>query len=309
MKKEISELTKIAKQLSNRPDLIQGTGGNLSAKLDDRKMLIKASGLSFNELSELHGFITVDYAKLKARYSQKQAFNEEEESRFLLSCSAGGRPSMEAGFHAFLGRYVLHSHSVYANVLTCSVQGKQIALDICRSLEIDAAYLDYFNPGPDLAVAVYQLIRERDVAPSVIFLGNHGLIVSGDSADGVLALHQRVNDQIKQTLNLDEYPTHGVETNKSGSKSNPLQETDSAKPEDVILFPDQAVFCANLQGQVNTSQRNEPKATAIEEIITAQNYILSSIIRLRLSPRVLSQQTIKYLTNMKAEQHRRSLIR
>ena len=111
MKKQLTELIKIAEAIGHRPDFVQGGGGNLSVKFDDGKMLIKASGLRFSELSSGDGFVLVDYRKFIERYgkiSEPERWNgEKKEADFLLSCvlpfgPAGRRPSMEAGFHAFL---------------------------------------------------------------------------------------------------------------------------------------------------------------------------------------------------------------
>ena len=35
-----------------------------------------------------------------------------------------GRPSIETGFHSYLGKFVIHTHSVFTNILNCSVEGK-----------------------------------------------------------------------------------------------------------------------------------------------------------------------------------------
>src|SRR3989344_2612854 len=317
MKKELRDLIKIAQQFRGRPDLVQGAGGNLSVKLNPTTMLIKASGLRFSELKDQRGFVAVNYAMLRARYAKNRRFDEKQESQFLLRCanSSSGknapRPSMEAGFHAFLGRYVLHTHSVYANTLNCSRGGRKIALALCRDLGIDAAALNYYHPGPDLAAAVHQLADERATLPTVIFLGNHGLVISGDTAKEVVALHQKVNTGIKRALKLDKYPLVGIRAGSLGFTSKHLRGVNSAKLKKLVLFPDQAVFCANEIKRHKTGRptyaTKRGEAMVMEEIINAWSYILRSIPRHKWSPLILDRSAIQYLTNMEAEKHRKKI--
>lgn len=319
MKKDLRGLIKIAKQIGKRPDFVQGAGGNLSVKLDNSLMLIKASGLRFNELSEEKGFIKVDYIKLRKRYTKRSAINEKEEADFLLNCSINkneekkSRPSMEAGFHAFLGKYVLHTHSAYVNVLTCAKDGKKILFGIFEHLGIDVVFLDYVNPGPELAIAIGRLMKRRAMPPKIIFLTNHGLIISGDSAGEVLDLHEEANKEIKKMLNLPKYPHIGIRVDEQGFKSKYLHDINKKMLKEIVLFPDQAVFCINNK-KIETNEKSEivytthkKEALAIEEIINAWNYILYSLARLNLSPITLNSSVVRYLTNMEAEKHRKKI--
>jgi len=316
MKKESRELINIARVLSDRPDLVQGAGGNLSVKLDTKRMLIKASGFMFDELSETKGFVVVDYKKLHTRYSTKKAFNEKKESEFLLSCAenTNTRPSMEAGFHAFLGKYVLHTHPVYTNVLSCAKDGERIALGIAEHIGIDAAFLKYANPGPELAVAVAGLVKKRSRAPSVIFLGNHGLIVSGKTVSEVLALHERINKEMRDLLQLTKYPRVGIKAEGKNFKSKYLRGVSLVALKKTVLFPDQAVFCADsgkigiVRGEV-VYRTSEKEARVLEELLHAWSYILSSIKKLNMTPLMLNARIVRYLTHMEAEKHRKNVIR
>lgn len=316
MKKELRGLINIARVLSNRPDLVQGAGGNLSVKLDAKRMRIKASGFMFDELSEKHGFVTVDYTKLRARYARVKKFDEKKESAFLVSCAegVGARPSMEAGFHAFLGRYVLHTHPVYTNVLVCAKGGESIALGIAKHIGIHAAYLPYANPGPELAAAISVLIKKNKKIPSVIFLGNHGLIVSGNTADEVLKLHEKINNEMRDLLQLAKYPRVGIKAEGKNFRSKYLQGMSVAALKKTVLFPDQAVFCADAKkiviknGEV-VYHTHEKEARVLEELLHAWSYIVRSITKLNMKPLTLSTSVVRYLTNMEAEKHRKNAIR
>jgi len=324
MKKKLQSLIEIAEQIGRYPDFIQGAGGNLSVKINDKQMLIKASGLRFNELGGTHEFALADYKKLCLRYGGKKSFfNEKEEAKFIAGCSNGIRPSMEAGFHAFLGTYVLHTHSVYSNIISCAVGGEKIAMKICRDLGIRAAFLDYINPGPDLAFAMGKLIKKHLAIPSVIFLANHGLVISGNTAKEVLTIHKKLNDGIKRELKLSSYPRVGIKMFGKIFKSKYLSKFNGLEFKRKILFPDQVVFCdsVSLSGKKSDGAKiqidsrevlynmGRREAIATEEILNAWNYIFTSIRHRKMRVRVLPASSVEYLKNMESEKHRKNMMK
>ena len=128
-KNKIKELVFMSKDIGYDPACTQGGGGNTSVKLDECQMAIKSSGRALKEMTENDGYSIVDYKKIRDYlYSSDQ--NEHTFLQILKSCIVEecSRPSMETGFHALLGNYVIHTHSVYANLLTCSKEGKDISL-------------------------------------------------------------------------------------------------------------------------------------------------------------------------------------
>ncbi len=295
MKKELTELSMIAADFS-APDAVQGSGGNLSVKTGAGTMIIKASGMRFSELSPQKGFVEINYPMLAERYGKlaepDRESGEKKEAEFLLSCRlAGGdfRPSMEAGFHAFLGKYVLHTHSVYANVLTCSAGGEELSANICSKLGFSSAFLGYFHPGAELAIAVAELVRERGI-PEIIFLKNHGVIVSADSAERLADLHKKLDLEIKVQLGLSRYVpdvvgagTHNFNFGKD------------------IIFPDQAVFSVNGRGFNDYSP-------AEKELFGAWSYVLSSANNLGFQIELLPEAKVIYLRNMETEKHRKTML-
>src|SRR5690606_1754194 len=59
-----------------------------------------------------------------------------------------GRPSIETSLHALLPeKYVIHSHSVYSNILTCSQEGRKW----CEDKLAGSIFLDYAAPGVELS--------------------------------------------------------------------------------------------------------------------------------------------------------------
>jgi rhamnose utilization protein RhaD (predicted bifunctional aldolase and dehydrogenase) len=294
MKKRLSELVAIAGACAGE-DLVQGSGGNLSVKLSGEMMLIKASGFRFSELRPERGFVVLRCGDIRERYGKisepDRRDGEKNEADFLLSCRCGGeilRPSMEAGFHAFLGEYVLHTHSVYANTLNCTVSGEDIIRKIFAASELKAEFLPYFHPGAELAIAVRKLVQGVGI-PDVIFLQNHGMIVSASSAEKVLSAHTEANDRIRSFLGLKAYFAA-----KTGFVEATAGDTRYAEE---ALFPDQVIFDNGADVSSDFGR----------EILGARAYILSAIKEIGAEPRFLSAEAVVYLRNMETEKHRKTM--
>jgi rhamnose utilization protein RhaD (predicted bifunctional aldolase and dehydrogenase) len=124
---------------------------------------------------------------------------------------------VEAGFHAILGSFVIHTHAVQANLLCCSEEGQGLVEKLFTNAGFPAIWIPYINPGFCLTLKI-KAAREAMLAatgtdPHVIFMENHGLIVWGDDADAALQLHDEVNGRILDYFKLtDAYPVPSVKT-------------------------------------------------------------------------------------------------
>jgi len=181
---EEEDLLAVSQALGRDVFAIQGGGGNSSFKRADGVMLVKASGRAMGELTDMGGFVAVDPAGLRAGLAACAA--EADYAALLAACvvGAGGRPSIETGLHALMGRCVLHSHSLWANVLCCAHGGQGLLADLFPA----ADYVPYAMPGLPLA----QALAARAPLADVVFLENHGLIVSADTPQAALARHDAV---------------------------------------------------------------------------------------------------------------------
>lgn len=100
----------------------------------------------------------------------------------------GRRPSVEILFHALMPEaLVLHLHPLVANAVTCNEKGPQLA---SRLLGDEVVWVDYIDPGVPLARgidAARKAYEDRTgrAAPGIVLLGNHGIIVAGNSYDEV----------------------------------------------------------------------------------------------------------------------------
>lgn len=210
----MQDFIQISKYAGMRNDLAQAGGGNTSVKLDDNIMLVKSSGFQLADVSEEKGYTKVDYRLIVDYFRENvkaggESVLTEEAGKELLAKAQreGGRASIETFLHAVTGKYTLHSHPTLVNILTAREGG----MDALRTLFPEAVFVPYRKPGAALAEAYYKLFRERQAQgqdASVIFLANHGLVVSGDTARRVIEGTEEVLKKIAAYLQVsyEAYP-------------------------------------------------------------------------------------------------------
>ena len=190
-----------------REDLVQAGGGNSAYKITDEKMVIKASGYQLADVNEKVGYAIVNPKVIRDAFLQCENLEEmtEEESKKILEEAfiEGERPSIETFLHSISGRYSLHTHSIVVNAITCRKNGENIILELFP----DALVVPYATPGVKLAKKYfkeYKKYKEKyDYEPKFVFLMNHGLLVSADTADEVIRLTEAVTQKIEKFLNIN----------------------------------------------------------------------------------------------------------
>ncbi|MCM1121225.1 MAG: class II aldolase/adducin family protein, partial [Eubacterium sp.] len=206
----MQDFIKISKYAGMRNDLAQAGGGNTSVKMDDHIMLVKSSGCQLADVSEQIGYSKVDYRKIVDYFKEhvevheEDVFTEEVGKELLQEVQIeGGRASIETFLHAITGKYTLHSHPTLVNILAARSGG----MDTLRALFPQAVFVPYRKPGAALAETYYKLYQKQQAQGadgSVIFLANHGLVVSGDSADEVIEKTEQVLGKIAEYLGVDD---------------------------------------------------------------------------------------------------------
>jgi rhamnose utilization protein RhaD (predicted bifunctional aldolase and dehydrogenase) len=172
----------LSKYAGERFDLIQAGGGNASVKLNNEVMLIKASGYALSEVGQSTGIVKVKR-------------NESLSTPILkLGLSDALRPSIETFFHLILDKYVLHTHPIIVNAITCQKNWKTILLQLFP----DSMQVEYHTPGIDLALA----IQNKGPLPDVIFMQNHGLIIHGKNKNIVIEKTETVLLKIEKHLGI-----------------------------------------------------------------------------------------------------------
>ena len=304
---ELKKFIELSRVIGKKPDFVQGTGGNVSIKINKQKMLIKASGWRLADISENQGLVAVDYNRIK------------NNGNFIFDSQKTLRPSMETRFHAFLGKHVVHTHAVYANIISCAVEGKKLWRKITEKHGISASWVDYQNPGTHLALGVKKAVKkfknQYGKIPEAILMQNHGLIVSGDNLNYVFNLHNKIQEVIKNYFNLKiKFPEIKSDyLKKIIKKSNNLIVNFSKD----ILFPDQAVFGSNIGKKISINKKtsniiykvSQKEALAIKENLIAWTYIVDCAKDCGLTLNFISQKNIDYINNMESEKYRKNLIK
>lgn len=341
--KTLQELVWLCQKIGRKIDYVQGGGGNISVKLDSQYMAIKASGFRLDQVTEEDGYVIVDYEKIKSFYESVNLSlvkDYEKESLEVAQKSVLSfpgrvlRPSVEVGFHSILDRYVIHSHSVYANILTCSREGRQLCYKIFEDGKFNFIWIPYINPGFLLTVEIAKQLRNmpvEDKRPMVIFMENHGLIVSSDNLKEAYELHEKVNLLIKRWLKIrGRYPScvlKQIGNNRYQSRTRFILDFIKSEMFEVELFekyplyPDQLVYinsslyAENPKIEIDLSRGRViynaaySEALATEETLLAYLYVISKINKFGLTIKTMSQNEMEYIKNWESEKYRKELLK
>ncbi len=207
------DLIELSKWAGQRFDLVQAGGGNSSYKTEDGQMLIKASGISLSEVGAAQGFVSIDLAPLrkgltklhKQQESLEKGDLEKAAEELLMKVkdkNASARPSIETFLHAYLDTYTLHTHGIVVNTLACRKNWRELFTELYP----ESLCVAYKTVGIELALElepqVTSYIKAHGKKPSIIFLQNHGLIVSAATAQEVKFLTEEVTIKIEQFLKI-----------------------------------------------------------------------------------------------------------
>ncbi|HHW47294.1 MAG TPA: class II aldolase [Clostridiaceae bacterium] len=344
-KNELKNLVKISQAVGNSPDIVQGGGGNTSVKLDGKLMAVKASGYRLNQIAENEGYVVVNYNDIKKYFDNvdlNSGMDYEKDSTEFLKKSVVKieglkelRPSVEAGFHSILKKYVIHTHAVYANILCCAAGGEEIAGKALSGSGITYIWIPYINPGFSLTLKIKEEIRKciekQGKLPEVILMANHGLIVNSDDCDECIRLHEKVNSMIKEYLKIDGgYPEIVLEeAGENAFVSRTKFISDFIKENKVDtdyfdrfpLYPDQLVYLnGNLPAEsgegkvlINTEtgdvvyRTSRQEAMTIEETLLAYLYVIDNIQKKGWTIKTMTAEEVGFITNWESEKYRKSL--
>ncbi|WEG13536.1 class II aldolase/adducin family protein [Pullulanibacillus sp. KACC 23026] len=152
--------------------LAWGTSGNISARLNDKQMLITASGTEMGSLQP-NDFAFVNFET-----------GDWEGDR---------KPSKEVPMHTGIyqvrqdANVILHSSPFYTTLMASSEEPivSELFVETMYFLE-DVAYVDYFHPG---TAELGEAVKEQAENGHVLILRNHGVILFDDSfSDAVMRL-------------------------------------------------------------------------------------------------------------------------
>jgi NAD(P)-dependent dehydrogenase (short-subunit alcohol dehydrogenase family)/rhamnose utilization protein RhaD (predicted bifunctional aldolase and dehydrogenase) len=225
MNRALLELIRISHAVGRDTSLVQGGGGNTSAKTADGKyMYIKASGTALKNMNEQQGWRRIRLDAVLSIIKDKSIANldvqtreTEVVNRLLLACddrdSGDARPSVEAHLHSFLDKCVIHLHPSAVGAYVNAKNGKLEVEKLFRKIEnrklkienyLPPLWVPYTDPGFTLAKKIARLVtdyqRRLGGKPTILFLEKHGLLISAESADAALRLVSRVIDRCNSKL-------------------------------------------------------------------------------------------------------------
>lgn len=323
----INKLKEITAPFAYTWEHVQGPGGNTSVKEGD-VMVIKASGFTFLNIVEETGLIWINYKKVidDLATSYKNFTLECEPAEVKNSIPEGLRPSMEFEFHAILDKYVLHTHSIYLNVILCSAQCEELLHSIFPNTPF--VLIPAVIPGHPLASSIYESMKKGNVA-KVFFLKNHGVIIHGNSAENVLSLYRFLQEKIVTFLDIQIVNETQARVDVS-SGTIPFQEICADDRQvsvnaivENILVPDQSIFFRNKVSDtdpaaevyldnkrkeiiINGSAKFMQAATAMLRMVY---FILNNHKQLSLTSDFIPENELQILHGLSSEKYRASILK
>lgn len=264
---ELDRLRDLSARVGADPLLVQAAGGNTSLK-DDAVMWIKASGTWLRDAATRDIFVAVDHGAIMRGLAAGDRGCESCTAFIRQDISGTGlRPSIETTVHALLPqRVVVHVHCV--NTLAWAIRADAERRLAERLAGFAWAFVPYARPGLPLAGAIAAYLRP---GIDVLVLGNHGLVVGGDTVEQAEALLTRVVAALARPLRaarpVDEAelgrlcagrpyrPAAMAETHALATDPLALNRAGSS-----VFYPDHVVF---LGVGVATSFDGDPPLVAI----------------------------------------------
>ncbi len=334
----LADYARLSQSVGARADYVQGGGGNTSVKLDGTHMAVKASGFRLSDVTNDAAYAVMDYAALRAFYRshrpeefadvEKAGAQAARDATVSIDGVARLRPSVEAGFHSVLGRFVIHSHSVYANLACCAAEMQAILSAALKDAPFAWGSVPYIDPGARLSFAVLnERKRVEDTAgktPAALFLQNHGVIAHAETADACIRIHDTLNALLaahfglKNGAFLEKTPERYIAERMRGRTY-----TASFFMEQP-LYPDQMVFFADTlefgagdapEGKARLDLTtgglsfavNEAQARVLTETLAAVLFIQEQIAKKGYTLSTMGERAKAFIAGWESEKYRKSL--
>jgi rhamnose utilization protein RhaD (predicted bifunctional aldolase and dehydrogenase)/NAD(P)-dependent dehydrogenase (short-subunit alcohol dehydrogenase family) len=190
----LEALAALSRHYGADPAFVLAGGGNTSAKLGQR-LFIKASGYPLATITP-EGFVEMERPPLEALLHRDLGNDRNvREERFKEAVLAARvdpqsklRPSVEVVLHHLVPqRFVVHTHATVVNMYACCTASRELIRDLCGDEvlwlpSVDAGFVLARNLRD--ALEGYRQTTGRD-CPRAVIMGNHGLVVCGDTPEEV----------------------------------------------------------------------------------------------------------------------------
>ena len=331
----LSDFSHFSKVLGERADYVQGGGGNTSVKLDGRLMAVKASGFLLRDITPGSAYAVLDYQALRDFYSRHEAGDLPDveaagsaaarEAVMPVEGLKALRPSVEAGFHALLDRYVAHTHSVYANLAACCQETEEILAAALKGADYGYAVVPYVNPGAALTFTIRDVLKASG-RPRMLVMQNHGVIAHDDGKARCLEIHEDMNRRLAAFFGLapGDFPQARVSPGADGFVSATPWLSQRLKggqyPDrqllDYPLYPDQMVFFKDTLSEKALVDRASglvhyhlPESTALtlEETLCAVIFIMETVKNRGFTLRSMGEAAQRFIGSWESEKYRKKL--
>jgi rhamnose utilization protein RhaD (predicted bifunctional aldolase and dehydrogenase) len=195
-----SELLALTHDLG-RPerDLVILAEGNTSQRLDDGRIVVKASGARMRDVTA-DDFVVVDVEPLVELITDSSATQADLTAALLTEDAAGNprRGSIETLVHAAVqavapAAYVGHTHPTEVVGLMASARAEESFAQAAYSDEAvvlgKPLFVPYAQPGIDLGRVYHRCLVEyadrEGGLPQLVLLANHGIVAIAPTAEGV----------------------------------------------------------------------------------------------------------------------------
>lgn len=186
---ELKKLRELSATIGRNPLLVQASSGNTSLKLGD-VLWIKASGKWLVQADTEDFLVPVKLSRVRRCLAEGTPIPETLEGK-----PGSFTASIETAMHAVLPqRVVVHVHSV--NTIAWAVRADGAREMHARLGGLDWQWIPYTASGMALATQIEQTLA-RCPKTNVLVLGNHGLVVSGDSCEEAAALLGDVESRLE----------------------------------------------------------------------------------------------------------------
>jgi len=326
---DINDFIYFSKYFGQRWDLTQAGGGNSSVKIRNL-IFIKASGCNMTEIDNHKNFIGLDYLNVLNEIKTINSDNKKERENLSKNIinkyhyfNKNYQGSIESAMHCLTKKFTIHLHPIQLlKILT------QKDTKILTELFPNSLIIDYETPGIDVCL---NILRNFD-NQQLIFLKNHGVVLSSDNVDDLINLTEDVIEKVENNLLLDykKYKFVNVlsETLKKITGKNMYGYLSNLKEiREGVSFPDKLIYCGQSFVNCLDNLGNEIKnyIEKYEEIPIffkkEENYYIVStslkrckdiedVMMLNLeieAESFLLEEEIKYLNNWDAEKYRKNI--
>jgi rhamnose utilization protein RhaD (predicted bifunctional aldolase and dehydrogenase) len=188
---ELDALRELSARLGANRLLVQASTGNTSVKIGD-VLWIKASGKWLAQADARDFLVPVKLARARQSLAQNIPIQET-----LRSPHGDVVASIETAMHVVMPqKVVVHVHSV--NTIAWAVRADAPQCLSSRLSGLNWQWTPYIPSGVALATSIQHAL-DRSPRTNVLVLGNHGLVVCGESCSSVKRLLTEVEERVAVT--------------------------------------------------------------------------------------------------------------